>query len=111
MLLSMQRDFGYGLRGGAKGEDGNRKRSFPDVDGNIVETDELLWQDDRPDPDGEGSLLPRVCDHPPHDERRAISDMPGEFRDVFDPKLLVGGARSLWMSTWCPAGSLRNDSP
>ena len=91
MLLSMQRDFGYGLRGGAKGDDGNR--SFPDVDGNIVETDELLWQDDRPDPDGEGIVLPTVSVHLPPDERRAISDILEEFRDVFNPELLVGGAR------------------
>lgn len=69
---------------GARGDDGNR--AFPDLDGNIVETDALLWQDDRPDPEGEGIVLPTICAALLPDERLAISTLLEEFREVFNPR-------------------------
>jgi hypothetical protein len=88
MLLMMQRNMG--LLGGSTADDGNQR--FHALDGNVVETDELLWQDDQPDPDGEAFSVPEVSRDLEEEDRTAIAEVLEEFREVFSPDLKPGGA-------------------
>ena len=88
MLIVMHRSMG--LLGGSTADDGNQK--FAALDGNIVETDELLWQDDRPDPGGEAFVVPVVSLDLVEEDRLVIANVLEEFRGVFSPDLRPGGA-------------------
>ena len=88
MLIVMQRSMG--LLGGSTADEGNQR--FQALDGNIVETDELLWQDDRPDPDGEAFVVPEVSEDLADEDREAIARVLEEFREVFSLNLRPGGA-------------------
>jgi hypothetical protein len=83
-LLAVQHQRGAG--------DNSGNKTFLALDANRVETDELLWPEDRPQPDGEGFTVPEVPGHLPIEDQEKLRSVLEEFREVFDRHLQPGGA-------------------